>query len=516
MAIATTSNPRVRNPEIESKALAEQVNLLFLHSRVIDLASIGVILFLVVLFRDLADPDHVIAWAVSFIAIEAARLVIDSYFHNAAVPVEHAKRWLWIFRIGNLMSAAGWGAAGIVLFPVAYSTHQLLLAAVLVGAVAVKVAVLATDYRSYVLFAAFVIGPIAINLLVQDALVTTIAAVVCLFVAVMLASVARRMFADMRDALCMRFAYADMADEFDMEMTTRINAENTLRRGERRGRRQSYILLDLAKEEAIATGDLPRALAVVTRKAAQAIHCTRVSVWFCDPGFASFRCVHLYDNGYHDTGPGIRLDAETNAKFFRRLERTRTFAVNDTGFDQRVRPFVSNYLAPYRVSAILGAPFRHDGGVRGVIVMEHVGLPRNWTRDERMFASSLSDFLSLALAASGRQQAQEQLRHLANYDRLTALPNRALFHDRLSHALVKAQRSESRIALLFVDVDRFKSVNDSLGHGTGDRVLRSIAKRLTRCVRKSDTVARLGGDEFTVIVEDADELETVTAICDRI
>src|SRR5690606_3283967 len=94
--------------------------------------------------------------------------------------------------------------------------------------------------------------------------------------------------------------------------------------------------------------------------------------------------------------------------------------------------------------------------------------------------------------------------------------NRALFQDRLSHALVKAQRSGHRIALLFVDVDRFKAVNDSLGHGTGDRVLRSIAKRLVRSVRKSDTVARLGGDEFTVIVEDADDLETVTAICDRI
>src|SRR5690606_6519675 len=103
---------------------------------------------------------------------------------------------------------------------------------------------------------------------------------------------------------------------------------------------------------------------------------------------------------------------------------------------------------------------------------------RKWSRDERMFASSLADFMSLALSASGRQQAQEQLRHLANYDRLTALPNRALFQDRLSHALVKAQRSGHRIALLFVDVDRFKAVNDSLGHGTGDRVLRSIAKRL--------------------------------------
>ena len=516
MAIATINNPRVNNPAIESKALSEQVNLLFLHAVGVHLTTIGVIVLLAALFRELADVDAIKVWAGAFVVIEVVRLVAAMQFSNTHIVAEHASRWLRIFQAGNVLSATGWGAAGIVLFPTGSVVHQVLLAVVLVGAAAVAVPVLAAEYRSYLIFALFAIVPVALKLLFQPSPVAIITGAVSLVVAGMLAAVAWRVFSDTLEAFRTRFAYADMAEEFDAEVTTRINAEDTLRRGERRGRKQSYVLLDLAKEDAIASGDLPRALTVVTEKAALAIKCTRVSVWFCDGDFSEFRCVHLYDNGYHDTAPGIRLGSGPQSNLFRRLERMRTFAVADARHDKRVRPFAMTYLAPYRVSAMLGAPFRHGGKVRGVVVMEHVGLPRHWTRDERMFASSLSDFLSLALAASGRQQAQEQLRHLANYDRLTALPNRAMFHDRLSHALTKAQRSNREICLLFVDVDRFKSINDSLGHHTGDRVLRSIAKRLMRCVRKSDTVARLGGDEFTVILDELDDLDTVIAVCERI
>ncbi|HEX7029898.1 MAG TPA: EAL domain-containing protein [Gammaproteobacteria bacterium] len=516
MAIVTVNNPRVSNPAIEAKALAALVNRLFRHSRGAHLTTIGVIVLLAALFREHAGARYLDAWAAAFIGVEAVRLAVAARFHAIPVAVERAPRWLQLFRAGNVLSAAGWGAAGVVLFPHGSAIHQVLLAVVLAGTAAMAVPLLAADYRSYVIAALFCILPVAFMLLLQSTAIAMVAGVASLAVAAMLAVVARRVGGDMQEAFRTQFAYADMAEEFDAQVTTRINAEKTLRRGERRGRKQSYVLLDLAKEEAIASGDLSRALNVVTEKAAQAIQCTRVSIWFCDSAFAEFRCVHLYDNGYHDAAPGIVLGNAPQAHATRRLERMRTFAVADVQSDRRVQPFMMNYLAPYRVSALLGAPFRHDGKVRGLIVMEHVGLPRHWSRDERMFASSLADFLSLAMAASGRQQAQEQLQHLANFDRLTSLPNRSMFHDRLSHALTKAQRSNREIALLFVDVDRFKSVNDSLGHHVGDRVLRAIAKRLMRCVRKSDTVARLGGDEFTVILDELEDIDVVIAVCERI
>jgi diguanylate cyclase (GGDEF)-like protein len=101
-----------------------------------------------------------------------------------------------------------------------------------------------------------------------------------------------------------------------------------------------------------------------------------------------------------------------------------------------------------------------------------------------------------------RKTFEQQLQHQAFHDSLTGLPNRALFTERLSHALVRAERSNGSVAVLFLDLDNFKVINDSLGHRTGDRLLFTISKLLQTCVRPEDTVARLGGDEFTVLLED--------------
>ena len=99
-------------------------------------------------------------------------------------------------------------------------------------------------------------------------------------------------------------------------------------------------------------------------------------------------------------------------------------------------------------------------------------------------------------------QAEEELRFLAHHDPLTGLANRALFNDRLDVALRAAHRHNSTLALLFVDIDDFKGINDVHGHAAGDRVLCTIARRLEGCVRETDTVARMGGDEFTVLLTD--------------
>ena len=115
---------------------------------------------------------------------------------------------------------------------------------------------------------------------------------------------------------------------------------------------------------------------------------------------------------------------------------------------------------------------------------------------------------------SERKLLEEQLRRLAFHDSLTLLANRSLFRDRVQHSLTLASRGRHRVAVMFLDLDNFKTVNDSLGHDAGDRLLQAVAQRLVKSTRSSDTVARLGGDEFAILVEGfatASEVETLAA-----
>lgn len=114
------------------------------------------------------------------------------------------------------------------------------------------------------------------------------------------------------------------------------------------------------------------------------------------------------------------------------------------------------------------------------------------------------------------RENQRELDHLASHDSLTGLPNRRVFHDRLEHALARARRTGEHLALLFIDLDRFKEINDSLGHAAGDIVLREVAERIRLEVREIDTVARLGGDEFIVLLDGTGGAEAVAGIAQKI
>jgi diguanylate cyclase (GGDEF)-like protein/PAS domain S-box-containing protein len=129
---------------------------------------------------------------------------------------------------------------------------------------------------------------------------------------------------------------------------------------------------------------------------------------------------------------------------------------------------------------------------------------------------SKHQIICIAQDISERQRNERHIRYLAQYDSLTNLPNRQLFRDRLKHAMDQAERGEYLIALLFIDLDHFKKVNDSMGHQAGDRLLLETANRLTKLLRHGDTVARLGGDEFTVIAEQLSYVADATHLANMI
>ena len=122
----------------------------------------------------------------------------------------------------------------------------------------------------------------------------------------------------------------------------------------------------------------------------------------------------------------------------------------------------------------------------------------------------------LAAVAIEHRLLTDQLSHQAHHDALTGLPNRLLFHDRLSQALAQAKRKKLQVAALYMDVDRFKSINDMLGHSSGDALLRQAAERMQACLRKTDTLARMGGDEFTVVVTELNDPQDAMIVATKL
>jgi len=145
-----------------------------------------------------------------------------------------------------------------------------------------------------------------------------------------------------------------------------------------------------------------------------------------------------------------------------------------------------------------GLPVLSGGEVVGVL---ELFAPVSLDEDKRLLQlfSTVADQLSGVIQ---RKRAEERLHYLAHYDDLTGLPNRVLFADRLNQAMIDAGRHGRLVGVAFLDLDRFKTINDSLGHAIGDMLLKNVAERLSRCVRDGDTVARLAGDEFTIVMAD--------------
>jgi diguanylate cyclase (GGDEF)-like protein/PAS domain S-box-containing protein len=165
-----------------------------------------------------------------------------------------------------------------------------------------------------------------------------------------------------------------------------------------------------------------------------------------------------------------------------------------------------------QVRSGLCSPIPGSDGPWGIVGVS-AGEPRHWSDDDIAFVESVASVLG---AAVRRHDLEAQLQHQALHDPLTGLPNRALVLDRIDNALGRSARRGTLLAVLLLDVDDFKSVNDALGHATGDRLLADLAGRLRSVVRDGDTVARLGGDEFVVVCEDVASEDDVAFVAEAL
>ena len=169
-------------------------------------------------------------------------------------------------------------------------------------------------------------------------------------------------------------------------------------------------------------------------------------------------------------------------------------------------------LKQHKIKSMTSVTVRNKGKILGILLFMSVREARDLGKNHEELLMILANLLSDALI---KVEFEKEIRNMAYYDDLTKLPNHTLFKNRLDQMIHLSARTQKLIGVIFIDLDSFKSVNDSLGHLGGDTLLIQVAGRLSKCLRKSDTVSRFGGDEFLIMLGETNQLDDITRTADK-
>jgi diguanylate cyclase (GGDEF)-like protein len=515
-AAVIEASPPSKASTFDQQVQLARVNTLRKFGQWTDLAVISAAVLAAIAFWGEISHLATLIWLSCIVLVSGTRITFSWKSRSQNLSHESAARWQKLFLALTALLGVTWGTAGLLLFHAGSLQHQITMMVLLVAMAMLPAMMLAGSLKFYIAYLLVLFLPFDIRLVLEPGWSGVLFALASIGVVTMLCLIARIEHEEIADKLRLKLSYEGVTEELDNEVNQRTRLETRLRKEEEKTRHKDSQLYELTRDPSISTGDLRAALQVISARSTEATQCERITIWLMNSIGTAMRCVHIYERGKHYTEARASLEKEECPELFEELHQSRAVPVPDIRRDPRLAKIWHYYFKPLNTTAALFVPFRHGYKVRGVVLHEWTGSVRHWTAEELNYASALADFMALALSAVDRRQAEEEMRRLANYDHLTGLPNRTLFMDRMEQALARGRRSRHPLALLFIDVDRFKSVNDSLGHDVGDQLLHQLGQRLLECVRTSDTVARLGGDEFTVIIEDCHEPQAVTLTCERI
>ena len=516
MYIGMESEKAEVSGEVESILQAERIGTLRHFGRWIDLAGMCAAILAGLAFWPETAHHRVIAWLIWIAAVSSLRLVMSWTYSWFVLTEPGRKTWQDLFLLVSVGVGFLWGLGGWIFFKPDSTVHQIALTALLATISALPAIALSTHRIIYLSYLAAVFTPVTMRLLFAfdyEGILITLLSLTMLMVFWLLADEGgREILANLR----IRLAYRKTQRELEAEVTSRAHYQLRVESEEDRTRRKESKLLEIALDPRITSGDLRGACELISEHSVHATGCGRVSVWFMNDGKKLLRCAHVYQAGKHISKAFIDFETSASKGLLERLAKSRAIAMRDVSRNPMLSSVWEKYFRVVGTSAALFVPFRNGHGLYGIILHEWKRTGKDWTPGDMELASALADSMTVAIHAAERNKADAEMRRLATVDQLTHLPNRAAFLDRLSQAIARASRHNQKLTLLFVDVDRFKTINDSLGHHVGDQVLQEIALRLTRCVRAGDSVARLGGDEFMVLMEDCDDATAISFTCERI
>ena len=273
-------------------------------------------------------------------------------------------------------------------------------------------------------------------------------------------------------------------------------------------------LLELAIQP---KSDFTQALSTILRTAAEVLDVGSASFWRLSRDPDALRCESLFDRKserFQREWVGREFSSVRFPTYFAPLNGRQPVIVNDTRTSKLTTLFSGDPEWSH-VRAVLDAPVLVEGEIVGVLSLRHQE-SRYWDEDDVSFANTTALMLALAVEAAQRQEAETRIEHLAWYDGLTGLPNRNLLRETMRDMIMTAANRKRRMAVMLIDLDRFKDVNDTLGHLVGDALIKSAAELLRETVADAGVVARLGGDEFVVLVSEFVHRQEVALLAARV
>ncbi len=273
-------------------------------------------------------------------------------------------------------------------------------------------------------------------------------------------------------------------------------------------------LLELAVQP---KADFTQSLATILRAAAEVLDVSSASFWRMTHDPDVMRCESLFDrqsDRFMRDWVGREFHSSRFPAYFGPLSSRQPVIVNDTRTSRLTTMFAGDAEWSH-VRSLLDVPVMVEGDVVGVLCLRHRET-RYWDEDDVSFANTTALMLALAIEAAQRQEAETRIEHLAWYDPLTGLPNRNLLRETMRDMIMTAANRKRRMAVMLIDLDRFKDVNDTLGHLVGDALIKAAAELLRQTVGSGGVVARLGGDEFVVLLSEFVHRQEVALLAARI
>ncbi|MGZ3239847.1 MAG: diguanylate cyclase domain-containing protein [Burkholderiaceae bacterium] len=437
---------------------AEQVKLLYKNAPLAYVVTVINGAILIYIQSPYISRPILFIWYGSLLLVTAARAFVSFRYAKMNCRPEDAKFWNKIYLIGTGLAGCVWGSSALLLFPMNSMAHQVFVAFVLAGMSAGSISVLASRIEIALAFLLPTLLPLFFQYITLRSPLQTAMGVMTLLFFIGTMFSATNFHRAIKSSLNLRFD----KQELEAEITKRNQVEESLY--QEKDRLQATLS---SIGEGVVMIDAEGRINYMNSAAEQ------LSGW-----------------GHH--AALNRLASEVFESVDNQNQRTTTAMEDSLRTARQVRKQcvllcnADRYIVEELATPLYG---RHSNAVGAVSVFRDV---------------------------TEAQQKTDELAYAADHDALTGLPNRNLLNDRTRQAIARAQRKHENFALLFLDLDRFKEVNDRMGHASGDALLIDVAKRLSDCVREEDTIARLGGDEFVVLLDGPAQITQVKAVADKI